>query len=219
MTILDVTQLHGRVRAGSVPAYGDLSEQIPAQNRRGELIVSAGFPSQTELTRLGDTWTTVIPTGSAFTHVADMPTTRAELALYNGESSSGKSYIINSVWWYCLTSITAASGATIIYQVNASAAALTDNTAVLINSPLGKTYAGAAKRALAVTTLVANKWAALAASPAGPAVSIGFGLFAPVNGGIIVRPGATLGVNVVVGTATGTALMGICWSEAVLDLG
>ena len=206
---------YGTVRGTSRPNYSEGESRFGLVNG-GETVVAEGLPRATEITRLGNSWSAVIPTGSAFTHVADMPTTRAELALYNGDAS--KSYVIDSVWWYCLTSITAASGATLIYQV-APAAALTDNSAILINSPMGKVYNGKAKRAVAVTTMTANKWTALASAQAGAAVSIGVGLFADVQGRVIVTPGMTLGLNVVVGTATGTALIGVAWHEVNLNIG
>lgn len=205
--------IYGVVRKDNPPAYNDGSTSQVGINPRGEVLTVAALPRKTELTRLGDSWSAVIPTGSAYTNVANMPTTRAELALYNGDAV--KSYVIDSVWMYCLTSITAASGITLIYQVG-SPAVLTDNTAVLINSPLGLVYGGRAKRALAVTTMVADKWAALASLGSGAAVSIGVGCFADVGGGIILRPGYTLGLNAVVGTATGTSLIGVSWHEVEL---
>jgi hypothetical protein len=156
----------------------------------------------------------MIPTGSAFTNVAAMPTTRAELLLYNGEGANGKSYLIDQISFLSLTSVTAAAGVTLVYQVNGST--VTDDTAVLINSPLGLAYQGRAQRDLALTTMVANKWTAIAASGAGAAASIGLGVVAEVGGGIILPPGSCLGVNAVVGTATGTSLMGISWVEVQL---
>ena len=69
-----------------------------------------------------------------------------------------------------------------------------------------------------VTTMTANKWTALAATPAGAAASIGLGVVAEVKGGIIIRPGFTLGLNAVVGTATGTSLIGCSWHEATLPI-
>lgn len=41
----------------------------------------------------------------------------------------------------------------------------------------------------------------------------GTGCVANIEGGIILTPTATLGVNAVLGTATGTSLMGIAWHE------
>lgn len=211
------TLITGVVRGLSPPAYGDGEQSVGVTNR-GETIVAHGLLPKAEVVRLGDSWSCQIATGSAFTNVANMPTTRAELVLYNGEPGTGKCYVIDSVWFLSLTSITAASGITLIYQVSASAAAPTDDALQLINSPMGKTYGGRAKRAVAATTMTANKWSALASVGAGAAASIGLGVVAEVNGGIILPPGATLGLNSVAGTALGTSLIGVSWHETQLRI-
>lgn len=205
----------GKTRRLSVDAYTGTSDQAH-MNNRGDLCFAQALPHKAELTRLANTWSCQIATGSAFTNVANMPTTRAELAIRNSYSNN-TCLVIDSVWGFCLTSITAASGFTLIYQVSPDAAALTNDTAQLINSPLGTVYAGSVTRALAVTTMTANKWAVLASSNGGAAVSIGCGIQAEVNGGIIVKSGGTLGLNWIVGTATGTTCIGVSWHEVVLD--
>lgn len=186
------------------------------QNPRGDLCVAQGLLPKTELARLANSWSCMIATGSAFTNVAGMPTTRAELALYNGYTDT-TCLVIDQVSFLSLTSITALANATLIYQVG-NPAALTDDTAQLINSPLGKTYSGSAKRAVAVTTMTANKWTVLDARGNPATASIGFGAMAEVAGGIIIKPGFTLGLNAVVGTATGTSLIGVSWHEVKLPL-
>tara|TARA_R110000868_G_scaffold401648_1_gene677250 strand:- start:269 stop:919 length:651 start_codon:yes stop_codon:yes gene_type:complete len=207
----------GIVRGSAALNYGD-GEGYTSLNSRGDLLVAQSIPQTAEIVRMGDSWTCSIATGSAFTSVAGYPTTRSELSLYNGEPSTGKSYVIERVWWCSITSITAASGASIVYQVGASIAALTDDTAQLINSPLGKVYGGRAKRAVATTTHTANKWAVLESLGAGAAVSIGTGLTTHVNGAVIVPPGATIGLNVVLGTAVGTNIIGVSWHEVQLKI-
>jgi hypothetical protein len=205
--------IYGTVRRGAVADYNDGSTSQVAVNNRGDMLVAPSLLSKAELARLGRSWSCTIATGSAYTNVAGMPTTRAELALYNGDST--KSYIIDQVWFLSLTSIAAAANVSLIYQVGFPAA-LTDDAAQLINSPLGLTYSGRAKRAVAVTTMVANKWAVLAASGANASASIGTGIVANVDGGIILIPGATLGLNAVAGTAAGTSLIGVSWHEVEL---
>ncbi len=207
--------LTGRVRGSTRPQQSDGIDAAAGMLSGSEQLIVRGLPTKTESVRLGNCWTVQIPTASAFTNVADMPTTRAELALYNGEPGGGKSYIIDSVWFISLTSVTALTNATLIYQV-AAAAALADNTALLINSPLGYVYTGRANRALAVTTMTTNKWSVLASATCKATATIGFGVVANVDGGIILTPGMTLGVNAVLGTATGTSMMGISWREEVL---
>ncbi len=180
----------------------------------GELITTQGLPPKTEAVRLNDCWSMMIPTGSAFTGVAGMPTTRAELVLYNNEPGGGKSFIIDTVGFLSLTDITALSNATIIYQVNGTS--VTDEALVLINSPTGATYGGKAEKDLATTAFVANKWTPLAGAGNPATATLGFGFVAEVNGGIILRPGSALGVNAVCSSTTGTHLMSISWQEAVL---
>ncbi len=204
-----------RVRGAVRPRYNEGADSPYSQLAGGELLTVNGLPAKTEGVRLQNVWTCQIATASAFTNVAGMPTSRAELALYNGESSGGLSYIIDNIWFLSLTSITALSNASIIYQV-VSAAALSNDTAQLINSPIGSVYNGKALRAVAVTTMATNKWAVAATGTNAATASIGFGVYAEINGGIVVRPGMTLGVNAVVGTATGTSLMGFTWREEVL---
>jgi hypothetical protein len=205
--------LTARVR-GARPKYSEGIDNVPGMTTGAEALVVNGLPLKSEYVRLGQSWSMMIPTGSAFTNVATMPTTLAELILRNGEPGNGRSYLIDQIGFLSLTSVTAAAGVTIIYQVNASA--VTDETAVLINSPIGAVYGGKAERDLALTTFTANKWTPLASVGAGAAASIGLGVVAEVAGGIILRPGFTLGVNAVVGTATGTSLMSISWVEVDL---
>jgi hypothetical protein len=210
----------GLVRRTLVPDYSEGQEANRAINHRGEQLVADAQLYKASIASLGKSWSCQMATGSAYTNVANMPTTRAELALYNGYgAASGIVLVIDTVWMLSLTSITAASGVTLIYQVNSAAAALTDDTAQLINSPVGLTYSGLAKRAVAVTTMVANKWSVLNSGVTGAAASIGHGCFAAVDGLIQVRPGSTLGLNAVVGTATGTSLIGVSWHEMVLPQG
>lgn len=202
----------GTVRGSATPDYGE-GEALLGMTNRGEGLVALGVPSKTELVRLGDTWSLQIAAANAFTHVAAAPTTLAQLVLYNGEPGAGKSYVINAVWSVCTLTIAAASNSTLVYQVGDSIAAPTDDTAQLITSPLGHSYGGNAQRDLAVTSMTANKWASLASSSPGASVSVGFGLFAEVNGGIILQPGATLGLNLILGTAVGKSVIGVNWSE------
>jgi hypothetical protein len=84
------------------------------------------------------------------------PTTRAELVLYNGEPSGGKSYVIDSAFMADISSAAAAQSKSLLAQLVAAATAPTDDTAQLITSRSGRAlfgaaYSGKAKRALANT--------------------------------------------------------------------
>lgn len=216
------TYISGWVRSTSASNYGDGSEALAAVNNRGDLCVAQSLSPYAEGVRLGDTWQVGHATGSAFTNVATMPTTRAELVLYNGEPAlGGKSYVIESAAFVSLTSITAAASVSLIGQLVGSGTAPTDDTAQLITSMSGRpTYGGRARRAVANTAFaLANKWQVLAsAGPSGTA-SIGFGVRAQIDGQIIIPPGGVFCLNAIVGTATGTSLIQVTWSERQLVLG
>lgn len=209
--------LKALVRKFVPSCFGD-GEFKPAINARGDLCVAQSLPPKAELVRLGNTYTCAIATGSAFTYVAAWPTTRAELVLYNGESASGKTYVIDSAWMTSISSTAAAASLSLLAQYAPAIAAPTDDTAQLITSRSGKTaYPGSAKRAVAVTTMTANKWELVGHTPAGPSASIATSVYADLYGGWLLKPGATLGLAGVAGTAAGTAVLGVCWHEVQLD--
>lgn len=174
------------------------------------------YSGKTELARIGGLNCVRIASGSAFTNVAALPTTRAELVLYNGEPTGGACYVIDSVWYLGVTSMAAAGSVAIISQIVTQPAAPTDNSSQLITNNRGTTYAGRALRAIAQTSAIANKWELLATSQSGGAATaqIGLSAFADCGGRFVIRPGDMFAVNVVAGTAAGTAIMGITWSES-----
>ncbi len=206
--------LYANVRQTAPETYSSGQSQVD-QNPRGDLCIAPALLPKTELTRLANTWYTITPTGSAFAPVAAMPTTLAVLAIYNGYTDT-TCLVIDQVWITTLTSAGAATNYTILAQV-IQVAALTDSATVLVTSPLGKVYSGSVLKAINVTTMVANKFSLIGiGTSGGAAAGIGTGAVAEVAGSIIVKPGFTLGVNALGGTASGTALMGILWHEMKL---
>lgn len=224
-----LSKILGPVRRLIVPDHSEGEPgQSPTVNNRGELLVAQALPQRTEIVRLGNSWHCSIATGSAFTHVAAWPTTRAEIVLYNGEAAGAvgsKSYIIDSLWYANVaTSVAAATTGTFLAQiVPGPVTAPTDDTAQLITSLSGRgtNYGGKARRAVANTAfMVASKWQVFGQFGSGGATAtIGMGCYIDVYGHLIVPPGAVLGLNVVVGTATGTGSIGVSWHEAFLPLG
>lgn len=218
----DNLYIQGNVRqtvAPNLPAGVMLQPNI---NNRADLLFAQALPPLTEIVRLGRSWDVRIASGSAFTFVAALPTTRAELVLYNGEGAGGPSYVIDSVYCLAISSMAAAGSISLLAQIVETASAPTDDAAQLITSRSGKTgYSGRARRAVAQTTMTANKWSLLETSISGGSATaqIGLAAYARVNGGLIIPPGAMLGVNTVAGTAVGTAVMGVVWHEVQLDLG
>lgn len=209
--------LKSGVRRTSAESYGS-GDYKTSINRRGDLLIAQALPPLTELARLGEGWSIRTPVANAFQPVAAMPTTLANIVLYNGHAS--KSLVIASVWAVTQTTIAAATSFSLLAQIsNAGVAAPTDNTAVLVSSRSGDTYSGSAKKAIANTAFaIADRWTVIGAESGHPSTAIGAGVIADVLGGWIIRPGACFCVNLVVSTAGGTMLQGIDWFETVLDL-
>lgn len=216
-----LAQAYAAVRQGSRRAYASGGNQSADMNQGGDLLVAQGLPPKAEVVRMGNTWTCAIATGSAFTYVNAWPTTRAEIVLYNGYASGGLSLVIDSAWMVDITSAAAAQAKTLLGQYGADGiAAPTDDTAQLITSRSGKTYAGSAKRAVANTAFaLTNKWEALGTVTNPNTASIGSAVYVDLYGGWIVKPGRAFCLAGLASTAAGTAIIGVTWHEVQLDLG
>jgi hypothetical protein len=195
-----------------------------AQNSRGDLCVTQGLLPKTDVVRLGNSWQASTPTGSKFDTVATWPVNLAQLVISNANVQGGKSFVIDQIWAATLVTETAASQITIVGQMSgAGLVALAARDAnVLITSMSGRSgsYNGAAQIAQANSAFaVASKWQVLGASAlGGGSVSIGQAALADVLGGVLIQPGATFCMNMVVGTAVLAAgIMGFSWHEVQLD--
>lgn len=211
---------------GSAPGSVQVNNTIGAgvMNPRGQQITAAGALAKSEIVRLGRTYECSIATGSAFTHVAAWPTTRAELVIKN-VATDGTCLVIDSAWSANVaTSVAAANTYTLLGQiVSSSATAVTDDTAQLIVSRSGKAGSngsGNVTRCVANTSYgVASRWSVLGSTSSGGATAtIGEGIYVDLNGGWIVPPGALFLLNLVVGTATGTSSIGVVWHEMVVGI-
>ncbi len=213
--------LNANVRL-TLPESYNSGQSLVDMNPRGDLCVAPSLLPKTELSRLANTWYSTIATGSAFNLVAGYPGstgTRAEIVYYNGYTDT-TCMVIDQIWFQNIVTQGAISGYTVVYQVIGGVAAPTNDTAQLISSPLGKGYSGSVTRQVAVTTMVTNKWAiAGAGSSNGASVSVGAGVICEMGGGVIVKPGFTIGLNVIAGTTnTAGGLLGIMWHEVKMPL-
>jgi hypothetical protein len=219
----DVAVVVGGADVFNTPAG---QQQVRTANNRGDYRVAQALPPLTELVRMGNTWTMRTATASAFNAVAALPTTLAAAILYNGEVAGGKSYVIHSL--FCTTIVTAAAATqySLICQVlpNPSGVATAPThsaTTTLLNSRSGKaSYTGLAKRAIGVTTFFTDMWEVVGTNGGLAAANVGGGVFADVQGGIIIPPGGALGLNVVAGTVnTAGMIVGCTWTEIQLTTG
>ena len=189
----------------------------------GDLRVVPALPPKAELVRLGCGWEARIATASAFTYVNALPTTRAEIMLYNGEPAGGKSYVVDSAWMFGITSMAAAQPIVLIAQLVPSSTMVAPThsaTTTILNSLSGKAnYSGYAKRAVAVTTCFTDLWSVVAQGlvPA-PTTNLAASVYGDLFGKYVVPPGAGFGLAGVAGTAAGTAIIGVAWYEVQLEL-
>ena len=207
----------GIVRASTIPTYIDNQEGYANVNMRGDFLTAMGLPEKTELTRLGAG--VVIKTTAAVTlAVGAWPTTTASHYIYNGEPGGGKHYVIDKISWNCNTT---SAGAATFFQMVAclGRASVTQpaTTATLVAASLnGKRYGGRAGMGNAAT--IANDiWV-----PIGPTfttaltTTIGMGVEAPINGGIIVPPGHLLSLDCLSVNATSSGAFTVTLYEVQL---
>lgn len=212
-------EVFGDVLVDQPPAYTS-GRSLLTMNRRGDLRVAQGLPPMTELVRLGKTWSTAIPTGSAFTYVNAWPTTRAELVLRNAYSDGATVLVMHSAWMVDVSSAAAAHSKALLAQLVPGHAAVTNDTTALVTSRSGDTYgAGAnkAERDLALTTMIANMWELIGRAVTPNAATIGTGVVANMDGWLV-YPGDAIGFAGVASTAAGTAIIGCTWHEVQFDI-
>ena len=195
-------------------------------NNRGDQLVAQALPPLAELTRMGLVWSARVATASAFNAVAALPTTLAAMILYNGEPAGGKSYVLLNAWANTIVTAAAASQYALLAQalpspLGAATAPTNSNTTTLLTSRSCKGgYVGNCKRAVAVTTFFTDGWDVIGVSSGGAAANIGLGVYADLQGSIILPPGGALGLNVVAGTVnTAGMIVGCTWAEVQLALG
>jgi hypothetical protein len=213
--------VYGTARASAETAAATQNAEVQmAYNPRGDQMVALGLPPKAEVLRYSNLWTVRIATGSAFTYVNAWPTTRAELIVYNGEPTGGKSLVIDSAWMCGITSMAAAQPISLLGQIGVVATIPTHDTAQLVcNRRGGKAYGGNAKWAVANTTggCLTNLWELLASTNSPMTTNLGQGVYANLWGGWIVPPGYVLGLAGLAGTAAGTAIIGVTWAEIQLS--
>src|SRR5579859_5437682 len=134
-------------------------------NSRGDVLAAQSLPERAELVRLGNSWGAQIKEANAWTALITVPTTLANFALQNGESSGGKSYIIDRVWLKAVTSLAAANYLTILAQVvKPGTTIVADSANKTLYSLSGKSsYGGKAQIAVASSSVgaVTDQWECL----------------------------------------------------------
>lgn len=191
-------------------------------NSRGDLLATQSLPERTEIVRLGRSYSAQIAAANAFTYVAALPTTRAELVLFNAAAVGGVSIVIDRVWLYGVTSMGAAQPIVILGQVAATGlvAAPVDGTTTIVQTGLNGHNAALARLGVALFALantafaLANHWQVIGNGlVSAPTTNLGAAIEGLCYGRYIIPPTAAFCVNAVAGTAAGTAVMGIDYHE------
>lgn len=219
------TKLLGLVRRGIIPDYSEGEPGNPlALNNRGEGLFNQVLPERAELVRLGNSWGAQIPAASAWTALITIPTTLSNLALQNGESAGGKSYIIDRFWVKNVTTTAAANYVTPLAQVvpPGQATLVADNAAVLRYSLNGRSvnYAGKAQIVMASTATgcLLDKWMHFLSSPQPTSTSIAACTEVLCYGRYIVPPQGSFNINAQEAVSGGTLIAGVEWHEVQLPL-
>ena len=172
----------------------------------GDVMVSEGFPRYALQANMGNMVAAVTTTGVA--GVTAVPTTTAAAQLYNGEGLGGKSYILTHIGFNLIVIDAAQSDChALIACLQTSANILatgvpTDatNTKRKLNC---NAYGGNARISLS-PTVVNNGWFSLGNSAIPAPVAAGSTFSQQeiaVEGGIVIPPGAGLGVQTLVAAA------------------
>lgn len=153
--------------------------------------------------------------------VADMPTTAAAYALWNGEPAGGKSYVIDAISFH-QASGTAGAGASLLAGVAsaAQAAAVANGAGVVVKSASGSSLGTKATFGEAITLAGAPAWMTVGGNQEPTTAGVGSGQpLTMIAGLFIVPPGYCLGLNILAPVGT-TSKFGISvmWHEIELDL-
>ncbi len=189
-----IARLKASVKGGSECCYMDHGQEASlVSNGRGDLLVAQSLPARAEIARLGQTWTLMAPTPVA--PVAALPTTAAQLSIYNGEApGNGKSYVLDAVGAIVTTSAAAALSLGIAGMLNEGSVTPPTGTAMTARSTSGRKYGGRAVF-VAGATVLDHGWFPLGPSLVDPnTANVMLAVEYDVQGLYIVPPGGMFSI-------------------------
>lgn len=185
-------------------------------NPRGDLSVVQGLPPNAELVRMRSSYVAIAVTAVA--PVVALPTTTAQLTLWNGENDGGKIYVIDSVIYYTTVSAAAATNVGLLCCMNVGKKTAPTG-AITPKGLAGHAYRGSGLVAVGAT-ITDDSWHPLGDSVIGAASQIGTTVEVPVDGLYIIPPGHMFSLAGVANTVTTiTGRCGIRWHEVQLPVG
>lgn len=220
----------GRVRktteAYDAEALGSSDEQITLTQQLEQLVAHGAAPWR-EVVRPGRAF--VVTTTAAIAAVVTSPTTAHMLAIYNNASDGGESVVVDWVAASNVASTAVASQAQILVNIGQVRETAPTDAALTILKLNG--YGGGTNdtnvrtilnaTALPATTGAAGRWFPFGtnAGKPGGAATPGYGVWAPVDGRIIVPPGRYFAMHVLANVVGETFTASIGWHEVQLALG
>ena len=215
-----LSRILGRVRgvlAGDYPENRDEEQFII--DCLGNQMTNLSLPPHTELARLGESYTAL---GTGVTSLIVMPSTVAQLALYNAEPGGGKSYVITQVGTVVTTSTAAVNCIGVCVQVCTTPVA-NPKGAIGIRSLAGRgPYPGVAAyrgkgNCTASVTVTSDAWHPVGTSVinTNSAANIMSPFIWDVQGRYIIPPGGCFGITSV-GSIALTCMPFVVWHEAML---
>ena len=215
-------QDQGEVLATTRNNTGTASSTNQELNTQGAMLAAFSLPLNSEVVRLGNSY--VGGSTTAVAPVAAMPTTAAQLALWNGEATGGKAYVIHRIGFTGAVSAGAAIIQQLLVHVRTVASTVITGTAALGPKSLSGRVSTSAATVLSGVTLGANDglW-----HPAGSSVNagaatatVGLGTDFDCNGLYVIPPGGTFSLAVLCSAAASqTNQLFVTWSEVNIALG
>jgi len=207
----------GTVKGG----VNDREEKPIALNENRDLIVTQGLPAYVELSRLGGGYSAIAT--SAVAALIVRPGTTAMFTLWNGESTGGKSYVIDRLFTHNLLSTAAAAFFSLwacIHPTGMTAPGVDiARSAVNLTGNTGRTYNGLGQVGVE-ETVVDNGWypwgSGQEIEPTG--VLPGSTLSVEVGGRLIVPPQGGISIQVIAAVVGNLFATGCSWYEVQLDL-
>ena len=216
-------QAQGEVIPTSRVNTGTSSTYNQELNSQGAALTAFSLPLNSETSRMGNSY--ICGSTTAPVPVAVIPATGVcQLALWNGEATGGKSYVIQRVGFTC----TVSAGAAIIQQMlvsqtNAAIAAPTGTAALAIKSLSGRGSQSSASVLSAVTvSSYTGLWHPLgmAINSNAATATIGLGNDFDCNGLYVIPPGGLFGMSILCSAAASAQnQIFVTWHEVQIALG
>lgn len=210
-------EVQGIIRGGTQ----DGNEKKFAVTPRGEQIITLGLPPYAEMSRQGKHWSAMAT--SAVAGLVVRPSTTAAVTLWNGESTGGKSYVIDRIFTHNLVSTAAQTFFGMWACIHP--AGMTEPTADIAASATnfvgssGNRYSGSAVLDVGAT-VVDNGWFPWGQGQEVEAAGVLPGSHQSIDvlGRLIVPPQGAISLQVVAGVTGDTFTSGLSWWEVQLDL-